>query len=1020
MAVRRWLESQSFEYFRRITSARYLDCAGTCLARETASAPRDRLVDGLDYLVAIDGGPLQRGRFAALTFAVAALSQCPEVMTHVAATAAAVYSAAEAAYVSGALEPDLDLCLIDLAVQLARLAVRTQADPNAYLQFLLRNQRKLSRLTLHDYGVEHGTDVFAPFEKRWLRLEADAATSSAEADFARYGTLAPVALSIPVRFRSSDVIATLTDFAQAVRTAHGLSVDARMSEPATPASGIATTLGYLERVLAPELRIVQWEIFTRDLLSERQQYKNRDSLQFQPLGARAKVAGLPTAEWLEEYATSSWRTQFRYYATDAAALPLPRPINDDGDKLATRHAANAVAQVATFAFVLDKVHHFYPQAHSDLSEMLSVRDLIPSESVGVADEDDDATNERSTNVHSKQGLPLWIIDDGEISFFTLLWILRAARRLSSTDEVAVDSRIPRPTFEAGSPIAFAWRSGEWTFDEFLVASGLRSKSADDSRTFIFTRRWRSLVNWLRRRVNVSPEALPVKRLSDDEARALRKALLTFFASKELAAFVRSPHALADELSSEEARNVVELLMKALSGLLNVSAPRDANDLDMVLVRSCRLGFLPVEFFFRSYQPHEMHLLILGLDHQNDPDRPNHLRPVSLAFATVVGGLPSIGEIGLVPAKKTTPIRSTASRRDSLDSKERAFPGSPPTGDGEEWLAPYWTLFTSISSMLSGSRIQANTAATAVFEMREMFNHEIAKLGSKFLFDFVRPIQQLLQVSELGAAASDESTALDFTGEDYDWIASWRIITVPRLWDDLFLSWAIWSAKDALGEFYVFDGATLRFALAKIFEVCAGLTWTRLRLSELSSRDLPAAKSAEERRAEAIECSNSPAGDTTTMNDDGYRVSVLCTYRNGAERAILRDRRSPLAPEASAAVLEARNAVARALTSWTCNMFYHSRSAARAGNVKDVQASVVVELSGGQLIIRGSNPRTVSNEEEKGSSFGTFGVLASCLHPLNGRYAPPKPGSAGDTWTDSISIPVTTRSGIEWLIGGSAL
>lgn len=326
-----------------------------------------------------------------------------------------------------------------------------------------------------------------------------------------------------------------------------------------------------------------------------------------------------------------------------------------------------------------------------------------------------------------------LVEDGELTFFSVLWIL--SLMVSSSREDPMDWLLSsRPldlsTRKTEEPLRFGSVS-DLLLDLGLAGWTVASVNREGKSVLAPTRRWWSFVKWLvetRDRVRVrAAEVLEADELQSLTARqeslgagdatdSLRKYLVRlegvlpvklynystaderylaklaeFFLGPQLESYLRDEaNQLAQRCSTVErfVRCHLIPLWESMEGLIyeERSQPTgheaSTSDKSKLLLRLCRAPHLPLEYYLRSLQPYEMNLIIIPFNSVLEPDQ-GELTPGSLGFVTVAGQ---------VPAKVRMALSSFGSHQrtgeaDSVDSG----------GEVLEWLSPYWVFLGSVAS-----------------------------------------------------------------------------------------------------------------------------------------------------------------------------------------------------------------------------------------------------------------------------------------------------------------------------------
>jgi len=877
-------------------------------------------------------------------------------------------------------------CQIELAIQLARLD--NGQSRQKFLQFLLHNREAVRTLSLHYYTVQRQSDLFARVVRRWKGTGA-----SDPFQFEALAALAPITLSLPIPVISANVMRMLAPFLKAVGDD-------------TRAGTTTQTRAFNEGRLARSLRILQWDLFTRDLVNESANSKNRDALELLSMTERARLTGLPSEEFLNAFVSESWRVHYAYHPIETGTGPLVRHSQLAAAETRAHSLADAAASNRrAFDLLLTRVSHFYPEAHRDLTRMLSTDDpLAPIEALGI----DGAVPHVATGpTLDDRRLPISVVEDGEITFFTLLWFLRAAFgrcRGGHLDSSAIaraqppirfvdTTRLPAPVLKTDTDLALGWSQDALTVDDFLEALGLATRGP--SSRHLLTRRWRSLIRWLHRTKGKASRIL--KNDTDKEYEDLKKAVIAGFSGSVLDEFLTNDELLGDEVGTVALLEALSAFAAAFAGAIGsgCSCGKDAAGSDAALVRVCRLGFLPLEYFFRSFQPHEMNLVILGLDHQKEPMNPDRLEPISLGFATVIGELPLESE-------------PDATERTADDLGGTSMP-SPFL----QWFAPYWTFFSSVATLLSGARIRADEAAAAVYRVLDIFSHEVKKTGRFLLSDSV--VKRLATVIDL----DEQKFRPDWTAANDSelpslrpWMESWRICPVPEVWEDMRHLWYFWTSKNALKDFGI-DGVVLGSVLPAIGAATLQMFWSRTVLEDRESIHAFAdARWMAVARDAAIRVKNINERSTyftITMPPLGKSPARVFTASVVFDERAHGLRFRSLADDHEGVALQTRNAFVRMFVALIANAAEHAFDA--------TLFNVEVSASDTALTIVVRNEAVPgTGRQASGSSFGTTGVLSAMLATLHGSKNSTKPNAGQTQWIDELRIPFARRVGERpWLI-----
>ena len=451
------------------------------------------------------------------------------------------------------------------------------------------------------------------------------------------------------------------------------------------------------KALAKDFRILQWDLLVRNLIEENM----KGELRFHPITVNYEMPGTPDLkEFLIPFIAEARSVEGRFILSDGG---IPAKLH--ADYLLEKSFRQCYI---SFHTLLPRVRELYPPVHENyVRAFANMR----------------ASGDFSSNV---------LVEDGEISFFSLLWLLRYAvskgkqpKDWKSDPDEKLTIRF-RPSNDK-SPDDW-WSS--CNMYELAEECGLIISLSESE--CIPTRRWHSLITWLGRlnlnlrdkfeddkqhlqsiklhkkldHDNPLLQRLPVKRLDYDKEAELSfvDKLREFLASDEL------PDML-DDLSVHVSMTcevfVVEKLgrlFESLGSLLEVEsvateeaateAKSSAGLEDTVLLRCC-WGFIPLEHLFRTYQPYELHLLIQTLNWEESSLKGWGLAPISLAFANIAGQV------------------KTPNSEKSQDASV----------DFDRWLVPYRSLFSALGADIALPIVQDRGS----LEQKTYFAHQTAGL-----------------------------------------------------------------------------------------------------------------------------------------------------------------------------------------------------------------------------------------------------------------------------------------------------
>ena len=447
--------------------------------------------------------------------------------------------------------------------------------------------------------------------------------------------------------------------------------------------------------MAQEFRILQWEILVRNLVEEDRDhefrfYLYRDTVDY-------NIPGSPKEDFLISFVDRARMAECR-------SIPLSKQIlmeesdekgSDDTETLKEKIGSS----YESFKGLLSKVPDF-------------VREDYVHSFVNMRNED--------------LSLNVMLVRDSELSFFSLIWLLRFA---TSEGEQVKDWKLnPEDKRKVCFRPGDAKPSDKWwsscNMYEFAEECGLIIRLRNSE--CMLTRRWRSLTAWLRQ-LNIDLEKaykndekvlqaaekekilshnnpllqrLPLKRLNYDKDTELSfiKDLWGFLVSDPLKALLEKLDNLPETAMScdEFANKGLGPLLESFDPFLKVESSAGLED---VLLHCCR-GFIPLEHLFRAYQPYEIHLLIQALNWERSFLVDGEPAPISLGFASIVGSVPYENLSDSESSQNETaafdqwlvPYRSLLSflSSDSGSSQNE-------TAAFDQWLVPYRSLFSALSA-----------------------------------------------------------------------------------------------------------------------------------------------------------------------------------------------------------------------------------------------------------------------------------------------------------------------------------
>ncbi|HEX4961009.1 MAG TPA: hypothetical protein VF173_09240 [Thermoanaerobaculia bacterium] len=460
---------------------------------------------------------------------------------------------------------------IIIAMNLARLDENFRSD---CVSFILRNPQRALEAVHHFYGTADFREIYLRLRDRWYEH------GYVLQDLVDLDALNPLLLHLVPPVYAGASLGFVPRFVRALSS--GTKV---------------TELRKLSEDLAKQVRLVQWEVFTRVPPSN------------DFLGARDTTdggTGLPSVDFLQRLSRFSRFAHRRYFVG-----VIGRPHVRDAD--AKLEDESKYPDHDSFSNLLSRAALVHPTLHSDLIE----------------------------NLRAKKGaiLPQCIlIEDGELAFFSLLWTLRH-EGIDALSEAGWLENSETGPGKLRARFTFPGTSPEWCEIAFLEYFDWLGLILLDGNKLIFTRRWRAFVIWMQ---SVRTVANYMKTLHDDESLPIEP-----LAEQVEKAKVCTGIWLKNEVSRAFAYELpesggVDFLRSLLSHLQGAIDPTPSSEWDRNLLRLCRAPFLPLEMVLRAYQPHEMSLLIALLGfHPERIGKELILAPISLGFATLIGAVPKM-------------------------------------------------------------------------------------------------------------------------------------------------------------------------------------------------------------------------------------------------------------------------------------------------------------------------------------------------------------------------------------------
>lgn len=692
-------------------------------------------------------------------------------------------------------QPDASQIALEVGVQLYRHEKEPKREQHIwpYLQFEYEHQGSLMERRMQFYQTKDPCVLFDRTVNRWIHLvSAEGRTALKQEEYDEFGALHPQLLDLPVPYDSSSSLSVVEKLSQLMRNMSG-------KERAEEVSQLN------QNELARSLRVLQWDIFTRDLMTEQLDHK----LSYRSSTKEFNIPGTPSPEFLTGLMLKS-RTDLRKYMPLYAGVLTPR-VKGKGKPSEIADVSSEISKYRSgFERLLNSALKYSPFAYDDVIEFFSVRQ----------------ERELITNAV--------LVEDGELTFFSLLWLLRHAAVEGEDpkkwyehpeDELSVDF-LPIDKIEANS----WWQKKN--LPDFAELCGLIINSGDGK--YILTRRWRSMLQWLlsqQRALSFREErgldtykALPIKlfgkekenEATDEFAQALTAALT----SSQLTTYLSETKVYPDKVSIRElAEDHIGKLIKIIDLLLHTSLPMSDSSIsdepnepwpkrDMVIFKLCRAAFLPVEFLFRAYQPYELHLLILGLSFTRTELLGQKAAPVALGFATIAGALP--------------PGVAEGAARNTLAGNTKEIETSR---KHHQWLVPYWTLFTALSAELSMGKVQESVMELWVTNILNAFSHEVGKHQAYIFNKLFMEMDHVFEIETVDRPTSDDlrlylwpkpAGVIKATEGSATELSKWRICPVPETLKSLYQLYSVWAgAKNQLSDFGIDADCTFEDLLEKI-------------------------------------------------------------------------------------------------------------------------------------------------------------------------------------------------------------
>ena len=598
--------------------------------------------------------------------------------------------------------PDDRAFIFKVGFQLSRFQKDTESWQKEFAEFKTLYYKELSKLRWKYYSVDNPAEYSHRVVVRWKHMISDPIDKNLTQEFYELdpgsayekltdeflklvpgpAVLHPMSLELPILARSTEALKFADDF---VRDLNDSKKDNK--EVATK----------FNEELANKFRIVQWDVLVRDLVEE----SLEGTLCFHPFTEKREVNGTPDLKKFIIPFIKKARNVEQHFISSDGEIPKKREGNDILSSTSFHNKYFHEKEVEnchqSFRRLLPKVPDYHPGVYEDL-----VHSFANMHSSGVS-------------AHAM------LIEDGELSFFSLLWLLRYAvskgkqpTEWHSNPEKVLPVRF-RPS-EGKSPNSWWSPCNMYEFAEEL---GLIIRLTEEK--CVLTRRWRSLVAWLRRLKTLGykkeeksgdanpkkPEQkLPVKTLGyKKEEKSFVEELGKFFASDNLTKyFDRELNIFLSDVfvSCTDFASKFGCLVELLDPLMKVKSSTGLED--KVLLRCCRAGFIPLEHLFRAYQPYELHLLIQALNWGETSIKGWTKAPISLGFATIAGQ---------VEPHHNSMINSESSPEETVDFRH--------------WLVPYRSFFSALSSGITLPAVQESSEQIGKQDQQRYFAHQTSSL-----------------------------------------------------------------------------------------------------------------------------------------------------------------------------------------------------------------------------------------------------------------------------------------------------
>ena len=607
-----------------------------------------------------------------------------------------LYRTVEQVYYHCRKQPEPCDCLA-LALKAGFQLSHFPQDDRWYSEFasLILSYKELSDFRMEYYSTNDMATYSNQVVERWKRRNkknGDTVQKFNDLDDNFYD-LNPLCLGLPIRDPSATPLKFAEDFAQDFRDLENAQLEDKKEESKKKSTE-----------LAKKYRIFQWEILVQNLVEE---FRDKE-LRFKPITSIHAISGRPSSEFLNKFISEAQSVEGSFIHAHKE-MPEKRPNNPSIEVSFLDSVKEKLknSQRSFTTALLPKAFGFYSSIHEDIVRSFANR----------------GTKELGKSESSM------LIEDGELSFFSMLWLLRYAvgvdeQQLKSWEFVPEDKRKFPFNPEVERTVCFRFGDNvpesQWSqfnMYEFAKECGFIIPLSEDGMC-ILTRRWQSLIAWLRwlnHNLGNSPEddkkylqneelvhdnplvrQLPVKSLDyGKEESAFVRNLWMFFRSERLTLTLNEADRLFHKVSlgfsipREEFAKGFGRLVESFSNYALLEGGSSIGLEDRVLL-GCSRGFVPVEHLFRAYQPYELHLLIQALNWEDSSLENWERTPVSLGFATIAG-------------------------RVETDQDSRA--------DFDRWLVPYRSLFSDLSANFILPAVQRFSKRIGAQDQQTEFVHQ---------------------------------------------------------------------------------------------------------------------------------------------------------------------------------------------------------------------------------------------------------------------------------------------------------